>query len=224
VSYTLIGNVLEELVESRASDLDHGVRTLLIHYTEMLRRHIVGNSEIARLCRQIYQQHKRAIDLIYEHRPDVQAEIQGVIEDLVEAEAGLELDEGFKSKSRIAVRGWDTPTLLTSTGWTASGRILLFEVWNYLGSLELKLYVGPGPDVTPQGLLDMARAHPGVLQVPRRSSVKWTPIFSRRFLDQETYEDIVAEERENEIRRRWAEFLREDLLRMDAVLKEEGWI
>jgi hypothetical protein len=184
----------------------------------------VGNSEIARLCRQIYQQHKRAIDLIYEHRPDVQAEIQGVIEDLVEAEAGLELDEGFKSKSRIAVRGWDTPTLLTSTGWTASGRILLFEVWNYLGSLELKLYVGPGPDVTPQGLLDMARAHPGVLQVPRRSSVKWTPIFSRRFLDQETYEDIVAEERENEIRRRWAEFLREDLLRMDAVLKEEGWI
>jgi PD-(D/E)XK nuclease superfamily len=38
--------------------------------TDMVRRHIVGDSEVARLCQEIYQKHKRAFNLIIEHLPD----------------------------------------------------------------------------------------------------------------------------------------------------------
>lgn len=68
VDYQTVCEVLDELAESRASVMEPDAAVLITHYTEMLRRHIVGDSEIARLSRQIYQKHQRAIDLIYQHR------------------------------------------------------------------------------------------------------------------------------------------------------------
>ena len=68
VDYRAVCEILDGLAESRASVTEPDLRVLITHYTEMLRRHIVGDSEIARLSQQIYQKHKRAIDLIYEHR------------------------------------------------------------------------------------------------------------------------------------------------------------
>jgi hypothetical protein len=69
ISYALICEVIEDLTTSRASTLGADVRTLMVHYTQMLRRHIVSDSEIAELCHRIYQKHRRALDLIFEHRP-----------------------------------------------------------------------------------------------------------------------------------------------------------
>lgn len=70
VSYGAVCAVLEGRAKSRASTLGADVLTTIVHYTQMLRRHIVGDSDIAELCRRIYQRHRRALDLIYEHRPD----------------------------------------------------------------------------------------------------------------------------------------------------------
>jgi hypothetical protein len=49
-------------------------------------------------------------------------------------------------------------------------------------------------------------------------------LYRRTFLTPEFYEEATDDDREKEIRRHWAEFLREDLPRMDAALKEERWI
>ncbi|MGI8911979.1 MAG: PD-(D/E)XK nuclease family protein [Rubrobacteraceae bacterium] len=68
VDYRAVCEILDGLAKSRASVTEPDLRVLITHYTEMLRRHIVGDSEIARLSQQIYQKHQRAIDLIYEHR------------------------------------------------------------------------------------------------------------------------------------------------------------
>ena len=43
-----------------------GTRT----YAEMVRRHIVEDSEIQQLCRAIYAKHQKALDPIFEHWPD----------------------------------------------------------------------------------------------------------------------------------------------------------
>ena len=64
VNYQTVCEILDELAESRASVIEPDAKVLMKHYTEMLRRHIVGDSEIARLSQQIYQKHSRAIDLI----------------------------------------------------------------------------------------------------------------------------------------------------------------
>ncbi len=68
VSYRAVCEILDSIAESHASIREPDLRTLITHYTEMLRRYIVGDSEIARLSQHIYHKHQRATDLIYEYR------------------------------------------------------------------------------------------------------------------------------------------------------------
>jgi hypothetical protein len=217
LGYEAVCEVLDGILAEQDSTPSSDVRMAIQHYTDMLRRHIVGDSEIARLCQQIYQKHRRALDLIYEHRPDVQAEIQDMIEDLIRREPGLELDASYKSKIRFGVQAWDTPSLLTSD-WTPSGRILLFEVWNYPGSLDLKLYMGPGPDAVRQRLLEMVRTNPSVFRMPRGIRGKWLPFISRNLLKQEDYDDLEHEEFQRKLRIQWRVFLDRDLPRIKDAL------
>jgi hypothetical protein len=94
-------------------------------------------------------------------------------------------------------------------------------------SIEIKLFVGPGSEEIRQKLFDMARAHPDVFETPHSLQAGGSPfyqIFSRQLLEQRMYEDATDLELETELRGRWAEFLREDLSRIDAVLKQEEWI
>jgi hypothetical protein len=163
VSYGLVCEVIDGLAESVACAVNPDVKTLMTHYTEMLRRRIVGSdSEIARLCRQINRRHRRALDLLQEYRSRAQAEVHVLIKNLVENETGLVEDYISKSELYFGIRGWDTTALLTRGGGTPSGRLLLFDFWNYPGSLNLKLYIGPGPEDIRRQLLDMARARPDV--------------------------------------------------------------
>ncbi len=55
-------------------------------------------------------------------------------------------------------------------------------------------------------------------------SGKWLQLFTRQLLTRESYEKLNHEQREQEIRRRWTEFLDNDLPRIEAALKRETWI
>lgn len=165
-----------------------------------------------------------AIDLINRYRPDAQAEIKVVLKDLIRNEPGLELDRTGKTMVNFAKSEWDRPVLLTASGWTRSRRVLLFEFQNSTNSLDLKLFIGPGPEETRQKLFDMAQANPAIFEIPRELAGKYNTIFSRSLLKKEMYENTDHEEREREIRRRWSEFLEEDLPQIEAALKDERWI
>ncbi|MDP9358857.1 MAG: PD-(D/E)XK nuclease family protein [Chloroflexota bacterium] len=73
IDYTTVADVVDGLSRLFRPSLDSAVYTVMTHYASLLRSHVVTDSEIARLCRQIYQQHRRALDLIFEHRPDSQS-------------------------------------------------------------------------------------------------------------------------------------------------------
>ena len=101
---------------------------------------------------------------------------------------------------------------------------MLFEFWNGADRLELKLILGPGPDDVRQKLLAMAQTNPSVFGTPRNYVASHYDILSRTLLEKSMYEEATDSDREKEVRRRWAEFLDEDLPRIDAALKEERWI
>jgi PD-(D/E)XK nuclease superfamily len=83
VSYSIVCSLVDEFVESRGASMADDVRTFLRHYSQMLRRHIVTDSKIADLCRRIYHKHQRALDLIFEHRPDQQASVHDALVDYI---------------------------------------------------------------------------------------------------------------------------------------------
>lgn len=46
------------------------VSLLIDNYIETIRRDIVGDAKLARICAEIYAKHQKALDLIFENRPD----------------------------------------------------------------------------------------------------------------------------------------------------------
>jgi hypothetical protein len=67
VTYQEVAKLVERLLAERAARLAEPIRLVLTHYRDLLRRHIVPESDIAELCRGIYRKHKRALDLIFEY-------------------------------------------------------------------------------------------------------------------------------------------------------------
>ncbi len=224
VSYRLVREVVNRLLESRADELGPTVRALLEHYTQMLGRHIVADSEIAELCRRIYRRHRQAMDLIIEHRPDRQGEIADLLREFVDQRSDLELDHAAKQKSQFAVRSWNTEANLSGSGWTDSGRILLFEFYNGPKQVDLKLYIGPGEEEVRRRLFEMARRRGEPFRVPRtnlrrkHNAIYSTTLAGGNFLEEAELADV-----EEKLRAGWDRFLEKDLPRITAALEEESW-
>ena len=225
IDYTTICEILEKLVETRKSTLGPDVLVALNHYTQMLRRHIVSNSEIEQLAKRIYRKHKQALDLIYEYRPDQQESIREILENLIKSESRLILDHSSKSYIRFGVNNWDVPLLLEGEGWTRSKRMLLFEFANTPDRLALKFIIGPGPIETRQKLFDLATANKPFLK-PSFSALgkSFSTIYSHEYLSSKAYENNDVDEMEQTIKKKWKQFVDSDLGKIRDILKSADWI
>jgi len=227
LSYGDIADLVDTVRETHESTLGADISTLMRHYTAMLRRHIVSDSEIAELCRRIYRRHKQALDLIFEYRPDLQWDIAEFLKGLVEEhrDAGLVLDHATKRHIRFALTEWDdVPALRSGQGWTPSGRLLLFEFENKPNRLTLYLIIGPGPDALRQTLHATALRHPKIFRgALKRLYSKWTMIYKRSFLRRTDYEDPDFEILTEKIRKEWAKFLADDLPALRNIISGIEW-
>lgn len=211
IDYGLVTEVVDGLAETRRSAMDPAVHTLMTHYARTLRRHVVSDSQIAELCRRLYGKHKRALDLIYEHRPDRQAQLYDLLAELVRGTPDLVPDVSSKQYVRFGVTAWDHPVLRSGTGWTKTGRILLFEFENAPEKLALGLYVGPGPAETRQLLVERARDHMPPFKVGKSSTKYHHSIYRRSFLLASDLEHPDWDQVEAKVRQRWQEFVTTDL-------------
>ncbi len=223
ISYDLICQLVEQLLAARASTLGPDVVVLMTHYAQMLRRHIVPDSELADPCRRIYRKHQRALDLIYEHRPDLQANLHDELLNLVTNTPGLILDYESKSYILFWIDEWSVPSLLTGEGWRPDGRIMLFQFENLPDRLQLKLLVGPGPLEIRHRLYEMANTH-SPFTAFRTLGKKWNTIFKRSFLTAKSYEEASLSDLQEEISRQWQRFLEKDLPAIKTVVREQEWI
>jgi len=222
IDYSLICAILENLVVSKETLLDNDLRVMIQHYTQMLRRHIVSDSEIAELCQRIYKKHQQALDLIYEHRPDRQATIWSFCKNLIKQTIDLIPDSAPKRYIRFIPKAWDFSILREGQGWTSSNRILLFQFNNEPDSLNLTLVVGPGSQEIRQKLFEMGQRDPfriSHINLPP----KWFSIYSYSILNKESYEGSDKEIAE-QLREQWQLFLEYELPGIDAVMKAQEWL
>ncbi len=217
--YDLVAEAVETVAESRRPALDPVLYGLMVHYVHMLRRHIVTDSEIADLCHRIDQRHRRALDHIFKHRLNRLAEIQDILLDCVRSREDLIEDSTWsKNFVRFGHVAWEA--LPTGSGWTPSGRLVLFTFENYPDRLDLILWVGPGPAEVRQRLIDLATANQPPYLVRKRQDQRWKWIFSRRFLELEDYENLERDEIKARIRARWDEFANRDLPELVAPIQQ----
>jgi len=224
VSYQLVCEVVETLVETKESILGSDLLTLIKNYAEMLRRHIVDESETAKLCQKIYQKHQKALDLIFEYKPDLQVEIRQYLESLIDQNTDLIKDHCTKAYIRFVPKDWDVPILKKGAGWIPSNRILLFEFYNGPEKIALRLHIGPGDMQIREKLYDMASADKKMFKASGKLNPKWKSIYSHNFatindLQENEYELIIEK-----IGKQWQKFLEDDLPAIRDVLKGEKWI
>lgn len=225
VSYELVCEIVENLVETKESVLGSDLLSLIRNYAVMLRRHIVGESEIAMLCQKIYRKHQKALDLIFEYKPDLQVETRNFIEDLIDNDPVLIKDHCSKGYIKFLAKEWDVPLLTRGKGWVASNRILLFEFVNRPEKIALRLHIGPTEE---SGIREKLYKMATVNKKPFKSSGsltrKWKSIYSRSFVTkkdlQENEYDVIVEK----IATQWQKFIDDDLPDIRDAVKAEKWI
>ena len=223
LGYEQICELVERLVSLIGPVLDNGVRTVIGHYAEMLRRHIVAESKISELCRRIYAKHRQALDLIYEHRPDRQQMVRELLEGWIEENSDLERDHCTKSYVRFIPKTLDSDVLRQGTGWTPSRRMLLFEVVNTEDSLAAKLVIGPGAADVRQKLFDAALAKKTIFNSVSKFYPQWITIFAHKLLSKKTYE-LPDEDFEGELHKQWKRFTEKELKEVVKAIEEQTWI
>lgn len=116
--------LIEETIERKGSTISSRVLDFLGQYATSLRRYVVGNSEIEQICKNIYRKHQRALELIFEYRP----QIADFIRDLIQNEANLVLDSTTKTYVRFTTSKLDKLVPAEGSGWTSTGRVLLLSL------------------------------------------------------------------------------------------------
>ena len=73
MSYEDVLGIIESATDG--TELADGPRTLIDDYVDTIRRDVLEDEELARVCRDIYAKHRRALDLIYENMPDTVSDL-----------------------------------------------------------------------------------------------------------------------------------------------------
>jgi len=227
ISYLSVCELIEDIIHSRESSIGPDVLTLMAHYTRMLRRHIVTGSEIEELCQRIYQKHQKALDMIYENRPDLQSEIYSLMMSLVKNEENLILDDCIKTEVRFFPKALEGAYMLEKTGdWTSTNRILLFIIHNYTNSLKVGLFICPGKQEIREKLFEIVQKDDELFN-PSRSQLtkRHLTIYKLQLLTgNELIRAASMEDVEDKILQKWQHFLNNDLPNLIKVFQEQDWI
>ncbi len=226
VSYTQICHILEELVKNSRSTFSEDIVVLLEHYTQMLRRHIMSDSGVAELCQDIYQKHKQALDLIFEHRLDQQALINGYAQQLIRDEPRIKPCFSKKSYIQFNPLAWDNPSYSESfhpdCPW-----LLYFQFNNDPRNLSIVLLMTPGDLSRRTRLFEVAQKKHFLGCPDKLISLKghggWSRLYEKTILTETDY-DKTQKNIEAIISQKWDDFLVQDLQCVTQAICDEEWL
>ena len=191
--YVTIQQLIMETLRENSARASPEVQWFLAQYEATLRRNIVTeSSEVGELARQIYLEHREAIELISRHKPDYSAEIKQILKEAISQQDGWLLDTESGNRVRFRSSRWDRfESMRTGTGWSASHALLLFEFYcppNPTETEGVVLALGSGTDeAVRQQLYETARQNPRLFK-PRHSSLQdgWTMLdeYRRNLLEE----------------------------------------
>ncbi len=227
-SYLGVLNILDKITIKIPRE---STKTFIRQYTDILRRKIVGNQELEKLCLDIYRKHKRALDLIYENKPDQYSQIYELVKGIIENSDELKLDHHTKSNIKFYVELFDEKLKKESINWTSTKRLLLFEVENSGDTLKISLKLGPCEQNVRIGILNFFDKHYDdkkrlLLKVMRNGvpkGTKYTSIYTRRIVTSSSYKDLDYEGFEKKIQSVFKDFIKKDLEELKKIINEISW-
>ncbi|OQY32724.1 MAG: hypothetical protein B6241_10355 [Spirochaetaceae bacterium 4572_59] len=182
----------------------------------------MDDSDIAKLCKKIYENHQQALDLIFEHRPDLQSYVFDQIMDEIKNTEKVILDKSTKTEIRFS-----TPELESmaaqQTGdgsWTPSKRLVLFQLTNKDSGVYIQLIIGPGTDQSLRELLFNKANISIIIKGKKTLTPKWSSIHRFDLVNKEEIRDLTSEGIVEKLIEKWTQFIDEELPEIQKVLIE----
>lgn len=220
LSYSDIIPLVEHLLDSKKNKLGSEILAFISHYKEMLQRYIMKDSEIQEICRKIYKRHKKALDLIFEYKPDKLLEIHDSLMDLIQKDPDLISDDSSKSYVRFIPKSLDFIPK-KGDGWTKTKRILLFEFNNNPNGVDLYLIVGPGPQEIREKLYAIAKEKLNLFNKAKRNlTPQWFTLYKKPMLKSRDYEYKEVEEIKKLLEEKLIKFKGSDLPKIENEIKK----
>ena len=83
--------LIEKILARHSTNLSVDVLSFITHYKNILLEKIMENTDIKKLCREIYRNNKVALDLIIDNRPDVRYNIADILTEMINEDGSFEI-------------------------------------------------------------------------------------------------------------------------------------
>ena len=179
------------------------VELLINNYVEAIRRDIVGDERLVQICAEIYAKHKKALDLIFENRPDRASEVADILKEwaITKTENGdIEVVLDKCSKSYIRFKTKVMSEILPdaeeeNSGWNTKNHYF-YEIRNNEGAGFLMSLTLSSRNLTDEerNICDKINEHFPSRQ--QKANWQWrTPFATKQVkLDEELSEDKIFEQ------------------------------
>jgi len=219
-NYGTVSDLIDQTLRYRKDQMSEQIFTFTEQYSKILKRYIVGNSEIEKICKQIYKKHKTALDLIFQYKPDILADISNHMQKLIHEHPDTLFDSAGKSSIRFSTKAIDKKVPKISEGWLKSKRLLAYEIYNYDDRLAVRLYIAPGNDTVRKELFDFfARKKALFARAKGSLHKKYHCVFQKEFLRRKDFQDREFSELVEMIDKKWKDFAENQLPQIDAYIK-----
>lgn len=223
--YEKVAALLERTIATRGAAIGPSVGSFLDQYIRTLRRRVLDTHDsIDKLALRLYNNHRKAIDLIINAKPSPSDEGRETFEQAVET-CAPELRPDFHARGFwrfYASALEDAPELMEGKGWTESGRMLLFE-FKRPPDVQLYVYIGPGPSSTRERLYNclslLAKTKRGHFHANKRRD--FSRVYQRPVLSEVDYAPFDPEAAKPKIEQAVREFYERDYWPIVNAAREE---
>ncbi len=151
--YDHIAGELKACVKEMEGAIGDGPRLMINHYVEIIETRFMPDSRVEQLARKIYHAHRRALDVIFEHRPDITEILSEKLSELV-GKDGAKVGLIFRNYAKGRI--WFRPN-----SWILSPHtdpIVCCEINFYFpDKLVLKAVAGPGDQTWRENLFKLSK-------------------------------------------------------------------
>jgi hypothetical protein len=156
-SYQQVNEVLRDCVEEQKDVIGPEPRVLLNHYLAILEELFMEDSKVAELARRIYQSHRDALDVIFEHRPDALQNLTDALNSKLQERA--DIVGVYAHKPRKGVLFFTPKALLDGFGNVPISMICELNLWGK-GHPTFYTVVLDGDAQLKTALWEVSRKHP----------------------------------------------------------------
>lgn len=155
MSYQDVLDIIEK--NKNQVEVSSDIKILVENYIEIIKRDILKDEELAKICRDIYFKHQKALDLIYENRPDKASGLFEIITKWAaekEAENQIIFCRDFTTKSISRFRTENMDKLIPesdkpNSGWKSKNHYF-YEIQNSEGKEISMKFVLNSDNATPE--------------------------------------------------------------------------